>query len=1626
MSDALVTDLLRETRQLAEQAHIDESGLRLLDSYYRHVAPADLEQRTPSDLLGGVVSHLRLGSYRPDGTACVSVFTPTVEDNGWSVGHSVVHIVTDDMPFLVDSVSLALNGAQRTIFLVIHPVVTVRRSVTGELLDILGTDAELDFDVDATHDPQIHRESWISVEIDHTTAHVDAITDLIRQGLSDVRDAVEDWPRMRARAEQMAVQLREDPPLGVDALKVSETAALLDWLVEDNFTFLGFREYDLVGDGADEGLRAYPGSGLGILRADQTQSRAFAKLPAAVRARSREIEPLILTKANSRSTVHRAGYLDYIGIKRFNEQGQVTGERRFLGIYAASAYAQSVTQIPVLRARVDRVFQLCEVSRDSHTGKAIQHFLETFPREEMFQYSSDDLAVVAMAVHHMAERRQTRLFGRRDPYGRFMSCLVYLPRDRYTTEVRLRIQGILRDAFGGSVVDHSAFVSESVLARLHIVIRVAPGDTLLKPDMHDLQDRLVHAVRSWDDDFMDALRDRVGEHRAARIRLTYSESFPEGYKEDFTPQSAVSDVLAAEHIDEESGLHLHFYEPIGADAQVRRLKLYRDTAPVSLSVILPLLNSLGVEVMDERPYEIDRPEIGSLWIYDFGLRLSEESTHDYRSLPARFEDAFTATWTGEAEIDALNALVVRGGLTWRQVALLRAYTRYLRQTGTSFARDDIERALLRNSRIAVDLVRLFEELFAVNPTNTAPEIPAARWEHFAAQLDVVVSLDDDRILRSLLAMIKATQRTNFYRRSADGQLRREISFKLDPSQIPDLPDPKPRHEMWVYSPRVEGVHLRFGDIARGGLRWSDRRADFRTEILGLVKAQEVKNAVIVPVGAKGGFVAKQLPDPQVDRAGWMAEGKSAYQAFIGATLDLTDNLVDGQLVETPEVTRRDGDDSYLVVAADKGTASFSDLANQISLDRGFWLGDAFASGGSTGYDHKAMGITARGAWESVKRHFRELGIDTQSQDFTVVGVGDMSGDVFGNGMLLSPHIRLVAAFDHRHIFIDPDPDAAATFVERQRLFNLPRSSWADFDTSLLSPGGGVFDRTAKSIPLSGEISRALGIDPNVSALVPTELIRHILQAPVDLLWNGGIGTYVKAQTETATDVGDKANDSVRVNGCQLRCRVVGEGGNLGFTQLGRIEAAKNGVRINTDAVDNSAGVDTSDHEVNLKILLDGPVRSGDLTLKHRNELLQSLTDEVARLVLADNYDQNVLLGNARRGAPALISVHARMIRELESQGILNRALEHLPSDDEMSTRLGAGQGLTSPELAVLMAYAKISLAAQMPMTLADEPWFARLLPQYFPAQIQAQFGEAIEAHPLRERIVITSAVNDIINHGGITIVFRACEETGASPVEVVRASAAVMAIFGLSEFFDAVNALDNKAPTDAQSALHLEGRRLLDRGIRWFLQTRGDTVDVAQEVEAFGSEMATLMPLVEASLRGIERKRFETNVARFEALGSPHDLAVQASSMLDYFALLDIMEIAGRAEQSAASVIDVYFALSERYDVDRFLGQITVLQRADRWTALARQALRSDLYGALAGFTLGVIRATEPEAPTADRIEIWESDNAEGLARARTTLNEIAAQEDADLAMLSVALRVLRTLVAQARVSAVGPAKPSP
>ncbi len=1601
-------ELIDRALESGKAAQHDPALEALVRRYYRHTAPEDLLGRDPVDVLGAVVSHRRTAADRPQGTAVVHAFTPSLEGHGWSAGHTVIEIVTDDMPFLVDSVSASLSGQGRAIHLVIHPQFVVRRDVAGALQDVIAVDDE-----DEIVPEGAIVESWMHVEVDRETNDADLrhVEQEILGVLRDVREAVEDWPRMVQRAGALADEIEQRPPGTVDAEESAESVDLLRWLADEHFTFLGYREYELSEDGSH--LEPVPGTGLGLMRNDRQVAKGFTQLSPEVRARARDPHVLVLTKANSRSTVHRPAYLDYVGVKAFDADGRVTGERRFLGLYTSSAYIQSVMAVPFLRRVAHQVLDRSGFRVDGHSYKDLLQVLETYPRDELFQVDADELTETALAVLHMQERRQTRLFMRRDRYGRFVSCMVYLPRDRYTTTVRLRMADVLAEEYGSSLIDYTARVSESMLARLHFVVRSAPGLHLPVVAHDELEARLAECTRSWDDDFADALVDQCGEEESARLVKVYADAFPEAYKEDFPARTGVSDVRQLETLAADGAVALNLYEPPAAVAGERRFKIYRRGAAISLATVLPVLQRMGVEVVDERPYEIETAGT-PMWVYDFGLRLDSGHAYELGSLKARFQDAFLASWKDEAEADGLNALVVAAGLTWREAVILRAYARYLRQAGSAFSQLYLEQCLVANVPITRLLVRLFEARFDPGFVEDRDEQVAALRHEIETALDSVQSLDQDRILRSFLALVVATMRTNFYQSGADGRPKPYVSLKLDPAQVPDLPAPRPKFEIWVYSPRVEGVHLRFGMVARGGLRWSDRREDFRTEVLGLVKAQMVKNAVIVPVGAKGGFYVKSSPDPSVDRDAWLAEGISCYRTFVSALLDITDNLVGGEVVPPRDVVRYDGDDTYLVVAADKGTATFSDIANEIAISYGFWLGDAFASGGSVGYDHKSMGITARGAWESVKRHFRELGRDTQSEDFTVVGVGDMSGDVFGNGMLLSEHIRLVAAFDHRHVFLDPAPDAAVSYAERRRLFDLPRSSWADYNQDLISEGGGIYPRSAKSIPVSPQVREVLGLGANVDRLTPAELMRAILTAPVDLLWNGGIGTYVKSSRETNAEVGDKGNDAIRIDGRSLRCRVVGEGGNLGFTQLGRIEAARNGIRINTDAIDNSAGVDTSDHEVNIKILLDQVVRDGDLTAKQRNALLAEMTDDVGRLVLRDNYEQNIVLGNARVQTHSMLTVHQRFIRALETRGDLDRAIEFLPTDAEIDARNLAGEGLSAPEFAVLLAYAKITLTDDLLETpLADEPFFGGVLRGYFPAGITERYDAILDTHPLRRQIITTVVVNDMVNRGGISFAFRASEETGAGPVEVARAYSVAREVFALPDFWSRVEALDNQVPTGAQCALLLESRRLLDRATRWVLMSRGGRVDVEAEIARFRGEIARIAPLVPDMLVGVEKQRLLARTAELVSIGAPEDLALECATLLDVYGAFDVVEVAQLTGADAEDVARIYFILSERYEVDRMLTRITQLPRSDRWSSLARAALRSDLYSALVGMTRRVIETTRGMSEPMERVEAWEAQQAEGLARARGTLDEISLGDQFDLATLSVALRTIRTLVQQ-------------
>ena len=1590
----------------------------LLHSYFRLVATEDLILREPAELAAIALGHKAFAQHRQVGTTSVRAFNPSTDVDGWESLHTVVQIVTDDMPFLVDSVVSALGGFDSGVHLIIHPQLNVARSMTGELDSVLA-DGETTV---ANPAVGLGRESWMHLEIDRLPdASLTEVESRLRQVLGDVRAAVEDWPKMRAHALTIASELKSATPPGTDPHQAREVSRFLEWLAHNNFTFLGYREYALTHESGQDISRQVPGTGLGLLRADRPKAgTGLALSPAASRA-ARDANILIVTKANSRATVHRDVYLDYISIKRFDARGECVGEQRFLGLYASAAYNDTIHDIPLLDRRAQQVLKETGLAPESHSGKDVLQILETYPRDELLQTGAEQLAEVATSVLHLQERRKAKLFLRRDEFGRFMSCLVYLPRDRYNTTVRLRIQAILLEAFGGDSIDNTTRVSESVLARLHFVVRMPSGVEIPDIDEEALERRVLDATRTWDEDLAEVLAGMRGAEGAARAMATYAKALPEAFKEDFDVERAAADLERIDALDEsKSATSLHLYlDPNSEDAGERRFKLYR-RSELSLTQVLPLFTHLGVEVADERPYEVPQAD-GSLHIYDFGLRAPVErwgSGAAVDKVVSRFEDAFSAVWDGRAESDGFNALVLRAGLEWRQVVILRTVAKYLRQTRSTFSQDYVESALVTHSEIARRLVELFEVRFdpdAFADTEAGRGKRAARQKtivgHIKDDLEEVASLDHDRIVRALLGVILACLRTNFYQPDADGNDKSYVSLKLNPKKVLDLPAPRPMFEVWVYSPRVEGVHLRFGKVARGGLRWSDRREDFRTEVLGLVKAQMVKNAVIVPTGSKGGFYAKALPDVNLGRGPWLEEGIASYRTFICGMLDLTDNLIEGAVVAPSRVVRHDEDDTYLVVAADKGTAKFSDIANGISADYDYWLHDAFASGGSAGYDHKGMGITARGAWESVKRHFRELGLDTQTQEFTAVGVGDMSGDVFGNGMLLSKHIRLVAAFDHRHIFIDPEPDATTSYAERQRLFEMPGSSWGDYDASLLSTGGMVIDRAAKSVTLTAAMVSALGLRAGTKTMTPAEVMKAILLAPVDLLWNGGIGTYVKAKSESHGEIGDRANDAIRVNGAAVRCRVIGEGGNLGMSQLGRIEAALAGVRVNTDAIDNSAGVDTSDHEVNIKILLTQLTRSGEMTMKRRNTLLASMTDDVADQVLRDNYEQNVLLGNARAQEHSMLAVHERLIHFLEEQGDLNRDLEFLPSDAEINRRQKDGLGLMSPEFAVLVAYAKLFLKNQLIDTsVPDDPWFDATLAEYFPTALRTKFAEQIGAHPLRREIITNSVVNSMINRGGITFAFRSGEETGASPEQVARAYVVCREVFDLSGFVRRVEATDNVISTDAQTMLYLEFRRLLDRAVRWFLTSRPPVLDIAAEVARFRPGISVYAERMPDVLVGSERTRLIRRARELQGKGIPEDLALTTAALLDAYSVLDCIEIAEDTGERLGDVVGVYFSTSETFSIDAMLTRVSALPRDDRWDALARGALRDDLYAVLDNLARSVLEVSEPQQSPQDRLAQWSERNADALNRARSALGGIERLSHAGIAALSVALRTLRTV----------------
>jgi len=1571
-----------------------EAAAELADfvcAYFGSADPAELQSRDPATLIAMATAHLNLLSSPCNATGSrIRVFSPTLAEDGFVSEHTVIQIVHDNMPFLVDSVTMAVNRDGRIAHWIVHPLLIVERDPQGRLrkASVAGLQNQ----------PGTLVRSFIMVECDRIVRDGDrqAMAEELARVLSDVQATVTDWPAMLARLQTVCDESGRSP---LSNAGQAEGIEFLRWLQAQNFTFLGARDYALSQHGDVVNLVANTDSGLGILRGEA--QTPVNRLPAEALTLLESDQLVLVTKAMTRSTVHRPAWLDCIAVKRFDDDGKIIGESRFLGLYTSKAYAAPVSQIPQIRRRAADVLTAAGVVPDSHAAKSLQVILDAYPRDELFQIDTDTLIEHAIGILRLQERQRSRLFLRRDPFGRFTSAQVFVPRDRYNTELRTRIgQELLRE-FDGESIEYIPTLTDSPMARIHYLVR-ARQQAPKNPDVVAIESRIARLARRWEDDCKQALLQIHGEGAGLTLAHRFVNAFAPAYQVDFSGAVAADDVLILSELSPTASMAVKLYRPLDwpldGNPGMVGLKIY-NTTKVALSDSLPVLERMGARVLDEQPYKVnDTSGAGDFWIHDLGLQLPPD-TH-FSVVKERFESLFLQVWRNEVESDDLNKLVLVSTLDARNIAILRAYSRYFKQLGFAFSQSYIETTLHKNAGIAQLLFELFNVRF--NPAFPSDRDTAAQGlsGQIEALLSAVASLEEDRVLRQFHSAILATLRTNVWQTTAVGGCKTYVSFKFNPRAMPGLPVPKPLFEIWVYSPRFEGVHLRNGKVARGGLRWSDRREDFRTEILGLVKAQHVKNTVIVPVGSKGGFVLKNAPNP-ADRDALMAEGIACYRMFLSGMLDLTDNLVQGQVVAPLQLVRHDVDDPYLVVAADKGTASFSDIANSVSKDYGFWLGDAFASGGSVGYDHKKMGITARGAWESTKRHFRSLCVNTQTTPFTVAGIGDMSGDVFGNGMLLSEHIQLVLAFDHRHIFIDPKPDVARSFAERQRLFDLPGSSWDDYDKSAISEGGGVYPRTAKSIKLTDAARAVIGTD--AQQLAPVELLNAILKAPVDMIYNGGIGTYVKSSRESHAQVGDKASDAFRVNGAELRCKVLVEGGNLGLTQLGRVEFAQKGGLIYNDAIDNSAGVDCSDHEVNIKILLDRVVEAGDLTTKQRNDVLASMTDEVGHLVLADNYYQTQALDVVGHRPMYFLDGQQRLMQWLEGSGRLDRAIEFLPNDEEIFHRRALKTGLTAPENAVLMAYAKISIFDDLVASnLPDDPFFNRALKRYFPKVLSEKFAQAITTHPLKREIIATFVTNRVVNRMGPTFVNFLAAEAVATTADVVRAYTLAREIFDLEPLWDQIDALDDSVSSALQLDLLSKLIAMAQRASRWMLRLRAKDADLPTLITRYQPGARELRAHLTEWLPTHASENWEQSMQKLVTAGVAADLAQQLTALEFIFPALDLVDLTQSASTTLEQAARTYFAVDSYLGFRAWRAQINRLPTETLWQTQARGSARDDVY-AIAGQITQAVLARYPDASA------WSAEHAVIIERLIRLLQAISTQAP-DLAPISVALRELRHL----------------
>ncbi|VAW06724.1 NAD-specific glutamate dehydrogenase, large form [hydrothermal vent metagenome] len=1597
-----VTDFAADRMKSAHSADFTQ----FIQDLYKYASPEELANRPIDELYAAALSLWKYCDQRDAGCSKIRVFNPTLEEHGWPANHTIIQIVNDDMPFLLDSITSNLLEDGNDLHMLVHPIITNYRDKNGKIIPggsktrgaVKVTESIMHIEITAMTDPE----------------QIAALHAKLNKVVGFIRATIEDWKPMLAKMDDVSKNLASLPKSAVDPEQTREAIKFLKWLKNNNFTILGYREYFHDKKGGKKAPHKTRGDGYGILR---DPSVYILKGPEGLVPTSPEIEyfmeqpqVMLITKANIKSLVHRVVHMDYIGFKKYDKKGNVISEIRFAGLFTAQSYQQRAETVPYLDRKVHHVVAESGFAAESHDGRALMHILETLPRDELFQIEEEQLLETAMGILHLKVMPRCQAFIRKDRFERYISALVFVPRDMYDSTLRGKVERILCDAFNGELSSHYAQLSNERIARWHFIIRTTPGN-VPNPDSATINKRLAEVAQRWNDHLQEVLNDRWGEEVGTTLFRKYNKSFSTSYREHFDPRFAVTDIEKLEQLPESCNIQFNFYRLAEDPDHAIRLKIYTSRQTIALSDCLPMLENLGLRVIEEYAFSVYTEESGeniTHAIHDFYMEDQTQSSFDLSVMKERLENTLRVVWVERVDNDGFNKLVLRAGMNYRQALILRIYSKYLRQLSLSYSEIYMQDTLTQYWETARDLVSLFEVNFSpVLPTDLDRDEEGARLEkNIRKQLEKVDSLDQDRMLRSYLNVITSSLRTNFYQPEDNGTNKPYVSIKIQSRNVREAPKPRPYAEIFVYSPRIEGVHLRSGPVARGGLRWSDRREDYRTEVLGLVKAQQVKNTVIVPVGAKGGFVPKKMP-VGADREGIMAEGIACYKTFISGLLDITDNLKDNEVVYPANVIRRDDDDPYLVVAADKGTATFSDIANGLARDYGFWLDDAFASGGSNGYDHKKMGITAKGAWVSVQRHFREKDINVQTDSITIVGIGDMSGDVFGNGLLCSEAVKLVAAFDHRDIFIDPDPDPATSFRERQRLFDLPRSSWQDYNSKLISRGGGIFSRRAKSIPLSTEIKQLLGFEDDQDSATPNEVMKAILTSHADLLWFGGIGTYIKSSRESHSEVGDRANDAIRINGKELNCTVVAEGGNLACTQRGRIEYCLTGGLINTDAVDNSAGVDCSDNEVNIKILLNALVQDGKLTPKQRDLLLVEMTDEVSKIVLNDNYLQTQAISLARSSSIRELDSFVRFMADLEKSAQLDRELEFLPSDDELIERTEEELGLTRPEIAVLIAYSKMGLYDElMASDILDDPYLDKYLIRAFPAQLREKYASDICKHQLKSGIIAKEVCNEIVNRGGIQAIK---EETGAMAADIARASILASEVFGLAELYEKIENLDYVAPATIQILMLMDVEAFARRQTIWFLNNTDSSRSIQDVIDQFKPGVQKLFDhpangqdQYDDSLKGKVAMYCEQNV--------DEDLAVHIASLEMKMAACDIVLVAHDMKIDVTDVARAYFMLGDEIGFDWLRAEAELVESSDHWDRLAINSVVADLLDQQKNLTRSALTDLE-NGDTIEAAKTWLKKVENSTARIQKLIHDFQTAGRINVTKLGFAARQIRNVI---------------